>query len=283
MKVLSALNDLMRSPKPAALCTVVSSEGSTPRKAGAKMLVIKNNGQGHQIINTIGGGAIEHFITSEALLAIELCEPRFITTSLRNDLAMCCGGAMSVFIEPIKYTPQLICFGAGHIAQALCQIVKNLDFDIHVLDSRVDLLESLAFKNCQSRSNDLSSFSFKNLPWGKNSYIIVTTHDHQLDQQIIESVLKYEFKYLALVGSLRKAFMTKKRLLAKDFNKELRDKLICPAGININAQSPEEIAISIAAQIIQVRHEKIKTMRTDRSSRPEQPHGRAQSTHAYSG
>lgn len=284
MNVLTALNDLKRSPKPAALCTVVSSEGSTPRKAGAKMLVVLRDSQHKfQLINTIGGGAIEHYICAQALEAIELCEPRLITTSLRNDLAMCCGGEMSVFIEPIKYTPPLICFGAGHIAQALCSIAQNLDFDIHVLDSRADLLESLAFKNCQTRVDDLSSFSFKTLPWGPNSFVVVATHDHQLDQQVIESALKYEFKYLALVGSLRKALMTKKRLHAKDISKELSDRIICPAGIHINAQSPEEIALSIAAQIIQVRNEKTKTMCADSSSRPEQPNGRAQSAHAYSG
>jgi xanthine dehydrogenase accessory factor len=240
------------------------------------MIVILDNSEARQqpeIINTIGGGAIEHYITTQALEAIKLSEPRLITTSLRNELAMCCGGSMTVFIEPIRASPALICFGAGHIARALCQVVYNLEFDIHVLDSRADLINSPAFKNCQTRSTDMSGFSFGSLSWGPNAFVVVTTHDHQLDQHIIESVLKYEFKYLALVGSLRKALMTQKRLEAKGFSKELSNRVFCPAGININAQSPEEIALSIAAQIIQVKYEKTKTMCTHSSSRPKQPNG----------
>jgi len=284
MNVLAALNDLKHSPKPAALCTVVSSEGSTPRKAGAKMIIIiADDPAKPQIINTIGGGAIEHYVVAQALEAISSGEPRLLTTSLRNDLAMCCGGQMSVFIEPIKVSPKLIIFGAGHIAQALCVITQNLDFETHVFDFRVDLLESLAFKNCVKHPGEISSFSCGSINWEADSYVVVATHDHQLDQQVIESILHREFKYLALVGSLRKAIMTRKRLLAKEMSPSLCDRVTCPAGINIHAQSPEEIAVSIAAQLIQVRHEKTKTMCFNSSGRPEQTDGHSQSAFKYSG
>lgn len=281
MNLLAALCDLERSRKPAALCTVVKASGSTPRKAGAKMLVILRHQGTPEIIGTIGGGAIEYYIANQAVEAITNNQNLLLTTSLRNDLAMCCGGEMTVFIEALHESPILVCFGAGHIAQALCPLAHTLGFSVHVYDQRHEFLALAAF-NSAHRSNELNNFAFMNMPWGSNTYVVVTTHDHALDQQIIENALSHEYKYLSLVGSERKALMTKKRLSVKGFSEERQQSIRCPAGLAISAQTPQEIALSIMAQIIQVKHE-AQHMRPDRSSRAEPPHGLPQSLEAHQG
>src|SRR5688572_27781750 len=104
--------ELENSSLNAALCTVVEVSGSTPQKAGAKMIVIDNNEPFGVIVGTIGGGAIEHLVRAEAIKVLRRFTPQLIKTSLKNELGMCCGGIMSVFIEPIFKKPKLICFGA---------------------------------------------------------------------------------------------------------------------------------------------------------------------------
>lgn len=231
----------------AAFCLVVSVKGSTPRKVGAKMIVIDRGDDLGEIKGSIGGGAIEHLIREKAILAIRRHKSELLTTSLRNDLGMCCGGEMTVFIEPIAKCPKFFCFGAGHIAKALCPMMKSLGFKVFVIDERPKMLEGKFFSKCH-KITDCSGFAIKDLPL-KNAFVVIATHDHTLDQSIAENILAHEFSYAALVGSKRKALMTKKRLLAKGLKDFQR--IICPAGLDISAISPEEIALSIAAQIIQ--------------------------------
>lgn len=254
MNFLEALTELTKQRKPAALCTVVASRGSTPRKLGAKMLVIADGEEHGRIVGTIGGGAIEHFIRLQAITAINAQKAELVTSSLRNDLGMCCGGEMTIFIEPLTPPPSLLLFGAGHIGQGLCPLAQKMGFQVSVFDQRRELLEAPCFTQCEKFDEDLTPFSFAAFPFGKEAFVVVTTHDHALDQHIIEQTLHHEFKYLALVGSQRKAIMTKKRLAAKGIESALQEKIICPAGLSINAQTPAEIAIAIVAQMIQVRN-----------------------------
>jgi|HubBroStandDraft_4_1064222.scaffolds.fasta_scaffold44601_2 xanthine dehydrogenase accessory factor len=248
------LAELLSLTMPAAICTVVHVKGSTPRKVGAKMLVIDNGEAFGKISGTIGGGAIEHHIRAQALDAIKEQEPRLIATSLRNELAMCCGGEMTVFIEPVLKTPELLCFGAGHIAQALCPLAQRLGFSVHVIDHREELSLLPCFDACQKHVVEINPFLFSALPFSPHVYVVIATHDHQLDQMVAEQALKIPGKYLALVGSERKALMTKKRLIAKGHALEMADKIICPAGIDIKAQTPFEIAISIVAQMVEIKN-----------------------------
>lgn len=266
---------LSKIPHQTALCTVVAISGSTPRKAGAKMLVADDKTPFGTIYGTIGGGAIEHHVRALALDAIKAGQSRLVTTSLRNELGMCCGGEMTVFIEPITKPARVICFGAGHIAQSLCLMAQNLDFSIIVIDQRKDLLEHQAFAQCE-RHFDHSIFTIKALTITSDDFIIIATHDHQLDQQIIEHVLAFPARYIGLVGSKRKALMTQKRLIAKNFSGSQRAHFHCPAGLDIKAETPQEIALSILAHIILVKNDHSNS-RTDYSSGPQQTHGFSQS------
>lgn len=263
MSLFAKAADLENAIQDGALCTVVAISGSTPRKPGAKMIVIDNQEPTGFIIGTIGGGAIEHLIRSEAVRAIRECQAKFIETSLKNELGMCCGGVMKIFIEPIVKKPQLICFGAGHIAQALCPLAAQLGYNVTVVDGRSDLLAGNAFMMATHRLTDTSNFSLFDMPFSNNTYVVIATHDHDLDQKIVEGVLSQPFKYGALVGSQRKALMTKKRLLAKGFSNDAIKRIVCPAGLNIHASTPEEIAVSVAAQMTLVKNEATKNHRDD--------------------
>lgn len=271
---------LKKSSKPMALCTVIASSGSTPRKIGAKMLVGQNGSPQGLVQGSIGGGAIEHHIRTEAIKILNQHEkPQIIKTALGHDLAMCCGGEMTVFIEPIWPKARLIFFGAGHIGQAVVKLVASLDFSLIVLDERKELLALPELSNL-NKIDEISVFSIKNLNISENDYVIVCTHEHKLDQQIIEWVLAYKVKYLALIGSQRKALMTKKRLLVKNFSPSKIDQLNCPAGLKINAQTPHEIAISLVAQLIKVKNGQEQAKNTDCGSRQELSHGLSQSLNA---
>lgn len=273
MSIFDLAAQMERSHESSALCTVVKIKGSTPRKPGAKMIVIDDDNPYGRILGSVGGGAIEHLIRKKAIDAIRSNEAQLMTTSLRNELGMCCGGEMTVFIEPIVTRSDLICFGAGHIVQAICPILSSLGFFMHVVDHRTELLKSEALFCAKSHLTDPSCFAMDDMPFNKNTYVLIATHDHGLDQSIAEGMIKRPFAYAAMVGSLRKAKMMKKRLLAKGFSLSQINRIFCPAGLNINAITPEEIAISIAAQIIMVKNETLKDRLSDRCSWPKQTHG----------
>src|SRR5579871_2388932 len=129
MTIFKSAADLEHSRESAALCIVVFVSGSTPRKPGAKMIVVDTGTSHGETIGSIGGGAIEHLIRRQAIQCIRQRQPKLVETSLKAELGMCCGGLMQVFIEPIAKKPHLICFGAGHINQALCPLAISLGFN----------------------------------------------------------------------------------------------------------------------------------------------------------
>jgi len=257
-----------------ALCTVVAQKGSTPRKVSAKMIVIDDQSIYGSILGTIGGGAIEHAIRQKAVMLIRNKQAKLITMSLRNDLGMCCGGEMSIFVEPIMKKPKLICFGAGHIAQNLCPLAQGLGFEVVVVDERAELLASEAFSLCE-RIDHGSALAVPE-HYFVDSFMVVATHDHGRDQSIVESIIHKPFLYAALVGSQRKALMTKKRMLAKGIEEEFIQRIRVPAGIKIHAETPQEIAVSIAAEMVRVKHEANQNRSPDRSSWSEPAHGSSQ-------
>ncbi len=241
---------------PAALCVVIETSGSTPRKAGSKMLVFPDGSLHGKSEGTIGGGAVEHQVRLEALRVLDLNQSKVITLSLTHDLGMCCGGQMTVFIEPISQKPPCIIFGAGHIGEVLSRLAAQAGFFVVVTDARKDLLqpERLPYAHQLLANDQLEAFN--QLPFGPNTFIVVVTYDHQKDQELVEAILLKSFRYAALVGSKRKAKMTIARCLNKGIDPEQVKKLHCPAGLAIYAETPEEIAFSIVAQMIQCRRQK---------------------------
>ena len=259
------LAEIARGPLPAALCTVVATRGSTPRKTGASMVVLADGAELGSIEGTVGGGAVEHEIRREALAAIAETRPRSIELSLTAQLGMCCGGHMTVFIEPLRQRPPCLLFGAGHCGQALAELAHRAGFDVTVADPRDDLRAAARFPEGVRLVADYDEEDLEDLPFGPDAFVVVVTHDHQIDQRLAEAVLRRPFRYAALVGSKRKALMTRQRCIAKGLDEGLVNALRSPAGLDIGAETPEEIALSIVAEMVQVRRRGVAEEHEERS------------------
>ena len=244
--LLSRIADLNESGAKAAVVTVVRVSGSTPRAPGARMIVHHDG----SIEGTIGGGKIEHRAIEAAQNAIQEQRTQYLDFSLTNELGMCCGGKMGLFVEPLRISPRLIIFGAGHVATALCRIAAHSGFVVHVVDERPELLQVERLAEARQLHDDNQS---KDLPFGSDCYIMITTHDHALDQRLLERCLKESFQWIGVIGSRRKAELTRERLAHKNFDPELIKRVRIPVGLAIAAETPEEIAVSIMSELIGVR------------------------------
>lgn len=235
----------------AALVTVVSATGSTPREEGAKMLV---SGDG-SIIGTIGGGRIEAQAIKEALETIIKGRPQRLSFSLKEggELGMLCGGDTEVFIEPILAVPTMYIFGGGHIALTLVKVGKLLGFKIVVIDDRPEYANAQRFPEAELTLVEDFAKAFQKLKVDKSSYIVVVTHDHKGDETVLEGALATKAKYIGMIGSKTKNQTIFSHLFSKGISQEQLDRVHAPIGLNIYALTPEEIAISIVAEIIKVR------------------------------
>lgn len=244
--VLARAAELEASGLPVALVTVVRATGSTPRAPGARMIVYADG----RIEGTIGGGKVELEAIAAAQEAIATEEPRFVEVQLTQQLGMCCGGQVAMFIEPLVRPPTLLIFGAGHVGAALCRSAAAAGFRVHVADERGELLTRERLPAATALHDDLEDPA---LPYGERAFVMVTTHDHALDQRIVERSLARPSAWLGLIGSRRKAELTRQRLERKDFTAEQIAHLRCPVGLAIGAETPEEIAVSILGELIAVR------------------------------
>jgi len=248
MDVFVAAIEAMRSGTPAALATVILAGGSTPRSAGARMLV-RHDGT---TAGTIGGGAVEHRVVAEAIEAIAKGRPRRFEAHLTRDLGMCCGGRMEVYIEPLTPRERVVLFGAGHVARALAPVLVGLDFDVVVVDEREEYATPERFPGCDVRCTDPRAFA-EALPGGPREHWFVTTHDHQLDQDLCEILLPRECAWIGLIASRAKVARFLVRYRAAGLDEALFRKLSSPAGLDLGAETTAEIAVSIAAELVRVR------------------------------
>jgi xanthine dehydrogenase accessory factor len=230
----------------AAVVTIVRVAGSTPREAGARMIVHADG----RIEGTIGGGRIELEAIDAAKAAIASETSRFMDYALTQELGMCCGGQLSLFIEPIERAPRLVIFGAGHVGVALAKAASDAGFAVHVVDERPELLTKERFPAARGLYDDLED---PKIPFSDRTFVMVTTHDHALDQRLVERALKKPNRWLGLIGSRRKAELTKKRLDQKGFSEREIASVRCPVGLAIAAETPAEIAVSILGELIAVR------------------------------
>jgi xanthine dehydrogenase accessory factor len=237
----------------AALVTIVSTTGSTPREEGTKMLV-KPDGS---ILGTIGGGNLEAQVIEEAVKVIKQGKPKRLHMSLTakeaEEVGMICGGDLEVFIEPILTPPTLYLFGGGHVSLPLAKMGKLLGFKITVIDDRAEFAHPERFPEADILlAGDFTS-SFPKLKIDKSSYIVIVTHGHQHDELVLEWAVGTQAKYIGMIGSQTKVKTIYSHLLAKGISKEKLDRVHAPIGLAIGAQTPEEIAVSILAEIIKVR------------------------------
>lgn len=250
MDVYAELARLTEEGRAFILATVIDSAGSTPQKPGTKMIVLRDGA----IRGTVGGGAIEKQVIDAALALFDAKESsRLLETHLTHELGMCCGGKMKIFLEKHAAVAELFVFGAGHVGRELAVLAHRVRFRVTVVDDRPEWTRRERFgEGIRVETADPARIALA-LPGGVNVYFCVTTHDHPLDQAVLEALLRKPAAYHGVIGSVRKAERFKLRLRASGFTDEELAKMRSPMGLPIAALTPEEIAVSIVAELIQIR------------------------------
>ena len=248
MDIFEEIVTIKNAGTPAVLATVIESLGSAPGKPCARML-IKADGS---IVGTIGGGAIEKKITDEAIALMRSSESKLLRYNL-EELGMSCGGAMSVFLEPLKTAPDLIIFGAGHIGNALSKIGKMLVFTTIVVDNRPEFANKERLPWADKVIADDYHKALQELIFSDTTYLVILTHRHAHDFEILDHCTKQNFRYLGMIGSRKKVAKAFQQLREKGIDEEILKRIHAPIGIEIGADTPEEIAVAIAAELVAVR------------------------------
>lgn len=234
--------------RPFVLATVVASRGFTPRKPGARMLIAADGGT----VGTIGGGAIERKVMDEARALLARGGTALIETHLTRELGMCCGGEMSVFLECMTAAPRLHLFGAGYIAKPLAAIAAGCGFDVEVIDARPEWATEARFPTSRVTVRAPEVYA-RELDTTADDYAVIVTHDHALDQQIVQALLPRPLRFIGMIGSVPKYRKFVLRLRARGFPEDQIARLRTPLGADIGAETPEEIAVSVMAEIVAVR------------------------------
>jgi xanthine dehydrogenase accessory factor len=249
MTLYAEIATLVAEGRPFVLATVIESAGSTPQKPGSKMVVLEDG----SLRGTVGGGAIELQIieAARALLASD-ARTRTIETHLTHELGMCCGGRMKVFLEKHEAPARLTLFGAGHVAREVAALARHVGFRVTVVDARPEWASAERFPGCELLLKDPADHA-RALTANARDCFCVTTHDHPLDQAVVEALLPKPGAWLGVIGSQRKAERFRMRLKAAGFAPEALARMRSPMGLPIGALTPQEIAVSIVAELIQVR------------------------------
>ncbi len=237
-----------------ALCTIISAQGSTPRHIGSKMLVFENG----NFTGTVGGGELEHRVLDEAWVAITDGKPRKLSYSMtdpsRGDPGLC-GGQVEVFVEPVLPAPKIIVIGGGHVGKAVAHLAKWLGFRVAVSDDR----EEFCTPEVNPDADEFFPVSMAELPKHTNinrqTYLILTTRGVSTDVPGLPALLETRAAYIGVIGSRRRWSMTVKGLVENNISPEKIAQIHSPIGLELNAETPEEIAVSIMAEIIMLRNE----------------------------
>lgn len=257
--IYDSINQVMKNAEQAALCTIINTKGSTPLKVGSKMLVYDSG----KIVNTIGGGSLEKNVINDALQIIMLQQAKLFKYDLLKQLEMCCGGSVEVFIEPIIHKKKLLVFGAGHIGSALAGYTKDFNFDITVIDDRIDFINQLQIENITKAHIHHSRF-LQTYTFSENTFIVICTYKHSYDREILAHCITQNVGYIGMIGSKRKVLVTKKMFLEKNIATQNQLNFVdMPMGIDMNAHTHQEIAISILAKLIQVINKKNRRYETE--------------------
>jgi xanthine dehydrogenase accessory factor len=258
-EVFAAVADALERGEQAALVTIVSTTGSTPQRVGAKMLVFADG----RTVGTIGGGCYENDAFWKAREAITHRRPQLIHYELSDDFAqetgLICGGQMDVYIEPIEPSPELYVIGAGHVGYHLARQAADVGFRVHVVDDREKFANTERFPMAaEVVAEDIPTWiAGANLP--PHAYVVIVTRGHNNDLDALRALAPRDLRYLGLIGSRAKVARIYDALLEEAMPADLLRNVHAPIGLDIGAVTPQEIAVSILAELIAVKHGKVKS------------------------
>jgi len=255
-EVFAAVADALERGEPAALVTIVSARGSTPQRVGAKMLVFADG----RIVGTIGGGCYENDAFWKAREAITSRRPELVHYELDDDFAqetgLICGGQMDVYIEPIEPSPELYVIGAGHVGFYLARVAHEVGFRVHVVDDREKFANRERFPDAvEVVVDDIPAWIARaQLP--PHAYAVIVTRGHTNDLEALRALAPLELRYLGLIGSRAKVARIYDALVADQMPPDTLKHVHAPIGLDIGAVTPQEIAVSILAELSAVTHGK---------------------------
>ncbi len=250
--VYQTLAELETTHQSAALCTVVKTSGSTPRHSTSKMLVLPDG----SIRGTVGGGELENRVIQEALDSLRDGRSRLLEYSLvdpaRGDVGVC-GGQVEVFVEPILPPPTVVVIGGGHVGKAVAHLAKWLGFRVAVSDDRPEFCTPEANPD----ADEFYPYPIADLPAhlsiNPQMYLVLTTRGSSIDVAGLPALLDTPAAYLGVIGSRKRWLTTTKTLTEKGIPSEKLERIHSPMGLGLGAETPEEIAVSIMAEVLMAR------------------------------
>jgi xanthine dehydrogenase accessory factor len=244
---------LRKQGQKCALATIVEVNGSIPSYESAKMLVREDG----SMMGTVGGGCVEAEVWTAAREVIATDKPKHLTFSLGQDAAydngLICGGQLNIFIEPVAPQPQAIIFGGGHVSKSISKVANIAGFSTIVVDDREAFANAERFPEAEATYAEEYESVFPKLPVNTSSYLIIVTRGHRDDMRVLRWAVGTPARYIAMIGSKRKTISVVKELEKEGLPRQAFEKIFAPMGLEIGAESPEEIAVSVVAEMIAVR------------------------------
>ncbi len=264
MDLFEEIVRMRRAGRRAALATIVHTNGSIPSYESSRMLVREDG----SIAGTIGGGCVEAEVWAAAKEVMQKEAPRKMVFHLNNeasyDNGLICGGTLEIFVEPILPQPMLYLFGGGHVSMAVAKAATAAGFGIGVVDDREAFANKERFPTAQEIYTSYED-AFQTIHPNAASYLVIVTRGHKEDMRVLAWAVRTEARYVGMIGSKRKVLSVYKALENDGYRPEEFERVYAPMGLEIGALSPEEIAVSIAAELVAVRrnaataaHKKLK-------------------------
>lgn len=249
LPLIEELLSAQRGGQSVVLATVVRARGSVPRHAGSKMLVYEDG----QISGTVGGGEMEALVIAEAQQALQEARPRMVPYSLvdpqRGDPGVC-GGEMEIYLEPYLPPATVFVTGAGHVGQAVAGLAHWLGYRVVVHDDRPELANEEAAPDADVTLSGDFAGALAEQPITRNTFIVLTTRNVMVDRDILPHLVEAPAPYIGIIGSKKRWEHTRKLLREDGMSEEQLARFHSPIGLELNAETPEEIAVSIMAEII---------------------------------
>lgn len=251
MEVLEEVLRLQRSGEACVLATVIASRGSSPRKAGARM-VIRSDGSG---IGSVGGGMLEQAVIAAGLQALASgAGPASVSFTLDETFGHACGGEQTVYLEPLGATPRLLVCGAGHVGRALTTLAAFAGFRVTVVDDRPGFVSSERLPEAAERHAGDYGAVIGEIPLAAADCVVVATPSYAGDLAAVRASLATPARFIGVIGSRRKRETMMTELAGAGYAAAELDRIVMPVGLPIGGDSPREIAVSIVAQLIERRY-----------------------------
>jgi xanthine dehydrogenase accessory factor len=253
MDIYDEIVRLRKLGQKCALATIVQVRGSIPSYESAKLLVREDG----SMLGTVGGGCVEAEVWNAAREVIETEKPRHLTFSLGQDAAydngLICGGQLNIFVEPVVPQPRAVIFGGGHVSKSISKIANLAGFSTIIVDDREAFANRERFPEAEETYAEEYEAVFPKLPVTSSSYLIIVTRGHRDDMCVLRWAVTTPARYIAMIGSKRKTISVVHELEKEGIPRKEFEKVFAPMGLEIGAETPEEIAISVVAEMIAVR------------------------------